>query len=82
MALPQILFGCFTGRAYLGVDGNIAVLGQARVLVESPELLQCIQVSILKVLQSSLVFQQVKTAKPLGCILLLPWYASLHVTAC
>lgn len=37
---------------YLGVDADITVFGQTRVLMEGPELLQCIQVPIVKVLQS------------------------------
>lgn len=42
-----------SSSVYLGVDADITVFGQAGVLMEGPELLQGIQVPILKVLQST-----------------------------
>ena len=78
MAGNGILFSCFTCSAYLGVDGDIAVFGQARVLVESPELLECIQVSILIILQSSLLRQQGKATASLASFAM---SCSMHVTA-
>lgn len=43
-----------TQQSYLRVDGDMSVLWEARVLVEGPKLLQSIQVSLLKVLQTCL----------------------------
>ena len=45
--------GVRSSSVYLGVDADITVFRQARVLMEGPELLQGIQVPILKVLQST-----------------------------
>ena len=42
-----------SSSVYLEVDADITVFGQARVLMEGPELFQGIQVPILEVLQST-----------------------------
>ncbi len=41
-----------TRLVYLGVDGHISALGEARILVKGPHLLQSIQVPILEVLHA------------------------------
>ena len=57
---------------YLGVDGDVSALGKARILVEGPHLLQCIQVTILKVLHAVEALCQPK------CTLALDFECMLH----